>query len=107
MDWQRFIQFSSVAIARSEKQQFTGVLELRVQYRNGVARRGHIRRTSCRVLNREPIDGEIQPPEREFRKLEPELIVDGSNADSDISIQLTFFDGLAVDRRTEVINIMS
>lgn len=107
MDWQKYIQAASAAIVRSERKLLTGTLELRVQYRNGLPRRGHIRKLECRILNREPIAGSIIPPEHEFKRLRPELLTEGANADSEISLHYSFFCGTVVDTKTEVVNMMS
>lgn len=106
MDWQRYSQAASAAIVRAERKRLTGTLELRVQYRNGSPRRGHVRKVECRVLNREPIAGSVAHPDLEFQKLRPELITDGANSDSEISIVYAFFSGLVVDIKREVSNML-
>lgn len=107
MDWQRYSQAASAAIVRAERKQITGYLELKVFYRNGLPRRGYLRSTTCRILNREPIESSVEAPEREFERLKPQLITEGSNADSEISVQYSFFQGTVVDIKREVINMMS
>lgn len=105
-DVQRYSQVASAALVRAERKHFTGVIELRIQYRNGIPRRGHVRRTICRVLNREPIADELRSPETEFDSLRPELITDGANSDSEISVVYSFFGGLVVDMKREVLNML-
>lgn len=106
MDWQRFAQSAAAAIVRSEKKLLTGVLEIRVQYRNGIPRRGHLKKIERRVLNREPIPTTLIHPLNEFEKLTPEIVSTGANADSEISISYSFFSGSVVDITREVLNIM-
>ena len=106
-DWQRYSQNASAAIARAEKVDFTGQIELRVMYRKGYPRRGYVRRVDCRVLNREPIATAVNHPDHDFDRLRRDLVMEGENADSEISILYSFFAGSVVDIKTEVLNMMS
>lgn len=106
MDWQKYSQAVSARIANAERSEFTGQIELRIQYRNRKPRRGHVREVNCRVLNREPIMNSVEHPELEFSRLAKKIFTDGPNADAEISILYSFFLGSVVDIRREVLNIM-
>ena len=106
MDWQRYMQEASLAVASAERRRHTGQILLSVDYRNGVPRRGHVRKIDCRVLNREPVPHSIDRPELEFERKKSEIRIEGANTDAQISILYTFFSGTVVDIRREVLNIM-
>ncbi len=109
MDWQLFTQRSTAIVGRAERKKFTGLIECRVCYRNGKAKRGSVRSLACAVFARQPVADRtrLPLPADVVREMESDLPRDGlPNEDSEISVTYYFFSGAVVDTRRELIQYL-
>jgi hypothetical protein len=99
-----FHQKACRLLADCERLKKTATLECRICYRNGIAKRGTISLTNCRVLAREPIASPPFPAEI-LGQLESLIPREPSvpNSDSEIFVRYSFFLGTVVDTSDGII----